>query len=184
MVSCKKNNYRRQYRFVWNSSFRKTKLLLQIDYSLQTFITIAWINFVNIFKKAFLAQWLLGQWRWKWVPVSVSRRQLIRNKFPKFRITKKAQSKSTSSKKLYSFSIMNIKNSFNYFTNQACFTLWSYFTKQAGFQVPFLKKETRPLWLNARSSIIQETRVNWFLFFSMWIFFHEHSRITGLQGKG
>ena len=78
MVSCKKNNYRRQYRFVWNSSFRKTKLLLQIDYSLQTFITIAWINFVNIFKKAFLAQWLLGQWRWKWVPVSVSRRQLNR----------------------------------------------------------------------------------------------------------
>ena len=23
-----------------------------------------------------------------------------------------------------------------------------------------------------------------FLFFSIWIFFHEHSRITGLQGKG
>ena len=23
-----------------------------------------------------------------------------------------------------------------------------------------------------------------FLFFSIWVFFHEHSRITGLQGKG
>ena len=23
-----------------------------------------------------------------------------------------------------------------------------------------------------------------FFFFSMWVFFHEHSRITGLQGKG
>ena len=24
----------------------------------------------------------------------------------------------------------------------------------------------------------------WFIFFSIWVFFYEHSRITGLQGKG
>ena len=30
---------------------------------------------------------------------------------------------------------------------------------------------------------IQVLDVVW-LFFSIWVFFHEHSRITGLQGKG
>ena len=32
-------------------------------------------------------------------------------------------------------------------------------------------------------SLVDLTYWEW-VFFSMWVFFHEHSRITGLQGKG
>ena len=34
------------------------------------------------------------------------------------------------------------------------------------------------------NTALWERRKRFFCFFSIWVFFHEHSRITGLQGRG
>ena len=39
------------------------------------------------------------------------------------------------------------------------------------------------LLINA-SKIVRRMFLFFFVFFSIWVFFNEHSRITGLQGKG
>ena len=41
-----------------------------------------------------------------------------------------------------------------------------------------------PLWLNPLNFMTTSSSAGWWFFFSILVFFHGHSRITGLQGKG
>ena len=48
---------------------------------------------------------------------------------------------------------------------------------------PIMKKRSDG-WMYRRKRVISLEHITFFLFFFIWVFFHVHSRITGLQGKG